>query len=85
MIVYECWRYHEPESVERAFGDVAAVGDVEDDEVVAILGDEAHAAVCHSPATPAKKSRVSQLKFFGTLHTICFVRYTTIPYIFPYG
>ena len=44
---------HEPESVEGVFGDVAAVGDVEDDEVVAILGDEAHAAVRHSPATPA--------------------------------
>ena len=44
---------HEPESVEGVFGDVAAVGDVEDDEVVAILGDEAHAAVRHSPTTPA--------------------------------
>ena len=34
------------------FGDVAAVGDVEDDEVVAILGDEVHAAVSHTPTTP---------------------------------
>ena len=43
---------HEPESVEGVFGDVAAVGDVEDDEVVAILGDEVHAAVSHTPTTP---------------------------------
>ena len=50
---------HEPESVEGVFGDVAAVGDVEDDEVVAILGDEAHAAVRHSPATPAIVSQES--------------------------
>ena len=41
------------------FGDVAAVGDVEDDEVVAILGDEAHAAVRHPPATPAIVSQES--------------------------
>ena len=32
-------------------GDVAAVADVEDDDVVAVLGHEAHAAVRHSPAT----------------------------------
>ena len=33
-------------------GDVAAVADVEDDDVVAVLGHEAHAAVRHSPAAP---------------------------------
>ena len=33
-------------------GDVAAVADVEDDDVVAVLGHEAHAAVRHSPTTP---------------------------------
>ena len=34
-------------------GDVAAVADVEDDDVVAVLGHEAHAAVRHTPTTPA--------------------------------
>ena len=44
---------HEPESAERVLGDVAAVADVEDDDVVAVLGHEAHAAVRHSPTAPA--------------------------------
>ena len=49
----------DPESVERVFGDVAAVGDVKNHDVVAILGDEAHAAIRHSPATPCEEIQES--------------------------
>ena len=59
---------HEPESAERVLGDVAAVADVEDDDVVAVLGHEAHAAVRHSPTTPAIVFRLLKfiLKLFGS-------------------